>query len=93
MIMGFFRRIGHLFKSAGADYVFILREASPVGPPVFEWLLSKIFRKKLFTILMMLFGYLVAKKRVGEKDFLNPPGRSNILSIGLIRFHVVINFS
>ncbi|HWN89678.1 MAG TPA: glycosyltransferase [Chitinophagaceae bacterium] len=47
MIMGFFRRIGHLFKSAGADYVFILREASPVGPPVFEWLLSKIFRKKI----------------------------------------------
>ena len=47
MIMGFFRRIGHLFKSAGADYVFILREASPVGPPVFEWLLSKILRKKI----------------------------------------------
>jgi len=47
MVMGFFRRIGHLFKSAGADYVFILREAAPVGPPVFEWLLSKIFRKKI----------------------------------------------
>ena len=47
MVMGFFRRIGHLFKSASADYVFILREAAPVGPPVFEWLLSKIFRKKI----------------------------------------------
>ena len=47
MVIGFFRRIGHLFKSVGADYIFILREASPLGPPVFEWLLSKIFRKKI----------------------------------------------
>ncbi len=47
MIMGFLRRMGHLFQSAGADYIFILREASPVGPPFFEWLLAKIFRKKI----------------------------------------------
>ena len=46
IVKGFFRRVGHLFKSLGADYVFILREASPAGPPVFEWLLAKIFRKK-----------------------------------------------
>lgn len=46
-VKGFIRRIGHLFRSIGADYVFILREASPIGPPVFEWLLSKLFRKKI----------------------------------------------
>ena len=44
---GFFRRIIHLVKCVNADYVFILREASPVGPPIFEWLLSKVFRKKI----------------------------------------------
>jgi len=47
MVMGFFRRIGNLFQSLDADYVFILREASPVGPPIFEWLLAKILRKKI----------------------------------------------
>jgi len=47
MVVGFFRRIGHLFKAADANYVFILREASPVGPPIFEWLLAKILRKKI----------------------------------------------
>lgn len=47
IIRGFLRRIVHLFKSVQADYVFILREASPVGPPVFEWLLTKILRKKV----------------------------------------------
>jgi len=46
-IKGYIRRIGHLIKSYNADYIFILREATPVGPPIFEWLLSKIFRKKI----------------------------------------------
>jgi len=44
---GFFRRIDHLFQSTKADYIFIHREATPLGPPIFEWLLAKIFRKKL----------------------------------------------
>src|SRR5688572_29993581 len=47
IVKGFLRRISHLFKSVNADYIFILREASPVGPPIFEWLLSKVFRKKI----------------------------------------------
>lgn len=46
-LKGFFRRLAHLFKSVEADYVFIHREAAPVGPPVFEWALAKIFRKKI----------------------------------------------
>ena len=47
LIMGFFRRIWHLIRSFEADYVFILREASSVGPPIFEWLLAKVFKKKI----------------------------------------------
>jgi glycosyltransferase involved in cell wall biosynthesis len=47
IVKGFIRRAAHLFKSMNADYIFILREASPVGPPVFEFLLSKVFRKKI----------------------------------------------
>lgn len=44
---GFFRRVLHLFRARKADYIFIHREATPLGPPVFEWLLTKIFRKKI----------------------------------------------
>jgi len=47
IVVGFLRRIGHLFQSVSADYIFILREASPVGPPIFEWLLAKVFQKKI----------------------------------------------
>jgi len=46
-VKGYFRRVGHLFQSLKADYVFIHREATPLGPPVFEWLLTKVFRKKI----------------------------------------------
>jgi len=46
-IKGFFRRIVHLFQSVNANYVFIHREAAPLGPPIFEWLLAKVFRKKI----------------------------------------------
>ena len=46
-IKGYFRRIVHLFQSVKANYVFIHREAAPLGPPIFEWLLAKVFRKKI----------------------------------------------
>lgn len=44
---GFCRRTGILFLLYRYDYVFIHREASPVGPPIFEYLISKVFRKKI----------------------------------------------
>jgi len=46
-IKGYFRRFGHLFQSINTDYVFIHREATPLGPPIFEWLLANVFRKKI----------------------------------------------
>lgn len=45
---GFLKRLGHvLFLVPSYDYIFIHREASPVGPPIFEFIISKIFRKKI----------------------------------------------
>ncbi|HMU46634.1 MAG TPA: glycosyltransferase family 4 protein [Chitinophagaceae bacterium] len=44
---GFFRRIKDLFKLPFYNYIYIYREAAPAGPPLFEWMAAKIFRKKL----------------------------------------------
>ncbi len=44
---GFLRRWIHLFRSRHATYVFIHREATPLGPPWAEWLLAKVLRKKI----------------------------------------------
>ena len=47
ILNGFFRRANLLFSLHQYHYVFIHREAAPVGPPVFEWLIGKVFRKKI----------------------------------------------
>ncbi len=45
---GFLRRLRTVFLEAPSyDYIFIHREASPIGPPLFEWLLKKFFQKKI----------------------------------------------
>jgi glycosyltransferase involved in cell wall biosynthesis len=46
-LKGFFRRVIHLLKSVKADFIFLHREATPLGPPIFEWLLATVFRKKI----------------------------------------------
>lgn len=44
---GFLRRWKVIFQAKKYDYIFIHREASPLGPPVFEWILAKILGKKI----------------------------------------------
>jgi len=41
------RAVTVLWEARGYDYIFIHREAAPLGPPVFEWILKKLLRKKL----------------------------------------------
>lgn len=44
---GFLRRFLLLFTVSKYDFIFIHREASPIGPPIFEWLIGKVLRKKI----------------------------------------------
>ncbi|WP_224998093.1 glycosyltransferase [Cesiribacter sp. SM1] len=44
---GFLRRIALLPSIYRYDWVFIHREAAPLGPPLFEWLITKVFRKRV----------------------------------------------
>lgn len=44
---GFFRRFKDVFRLPFHDYIYIYREAAPAGPPLFEWVAAKIFRKKI----------------------------------------------
>jgi glycosyltransferase involved in cell wall biosynthesis len=45
--IGFWMRFWHVIKCLGYDWVFIHRECAPIGPPVFEFLIAKVFRKKI----------------------------------------------
>jgi len=45
---GFTRRsLKVLFGLNTYDYIFIHREVSPIGPPIFEWWIAKVARKKI----------------------------------------------
>lgn len=44
---GFIKRGIVLFKVHRYDIIFIHREAAPLGPPLIEWALAKILRKKI----------------------------------------------
>jgi len=47
VLKGFIKRYLLLFSLYKYDYIFIHREASPIGPPLLEWLIAKLFRKKI----------------------------------------------
>lgn len=48
ILSGFWRRTKTvLFEARHYDYVFIPREAASIGPPVFEWLLARVLKKKI----------------------------------------------
>lgn len=42
----FLKRFGLLFKLHKADHLFIHREVAHIGPPIFEWLIAKVLRRK-----------------------------------------------
>jgi glycosyltransferase involved in cell wall biosynthesis len=47
ILAGFFKRYALLFKLRKYDFVFIHREAVPLGPPLWEFIVAKILRKKI----------------------------------------------
>jgi glycosyltransferase involved in cell wall biosynthesis len=44
---GILKRAIILFSLRQYNFVFIHREAAPVGPPLFEWIISRVFKKKI----------------------------------------------
>jgi glycosyltransferase involved in cell wall biosynthesis len=46
-VTGFARRTAAVIRMRTYDYVFIHRECAPVGPPVFEWVIAKVWRKRI----------------------------------------------
>jgi glycosyltransferase involved in cell wall biosynthesis len=40
-------RFWHVLGSSSYDWVFIHRECAPIGPPIFEFIIAKVFGKKI----------------------------------------------
>ena len=48
VMAGFVRRLSLLPRLRGFDYIFLCREAAPVGPPVFEWIMFMIGSRVIY---------------------------------------------
>lgn len=46
-LTGFGRRFLDIFKMGSYDYVHVIREAIPIGPPISEWFAAKVLGKKI----------------------------------------------
>ncbi len=46
-VAGFLRRIRALFIAGQYEFIFIHREATPLGPPFIEWVLARVLRKRI----------------------------------------------
>ncbi|GAL83792.1 hypothetical protein MYP_1020 [Sporocytophaga myxococcoides] len=77
LLSGFFKRLSLLFGVSKYQYVFIHREASPVGPPIFEWVLAKVLKKKI----IYDFDDAIWIAQTGKENFLTKvvknPGKVN----------------
>lgn len=47
ILQGFFKRTAILLEVPKFDFIFIHREAAPIGPPVFEWIIGVFLKKKI----------------------------------------------
>lgn len=47
VMRGYMRRFLMLFRLSGSDFVFIHRESAPFGPPIIEFMIAKILRRKI----------------------------------------------
>jgi glycosyltransferase involved in cell wall biosynthesis len=47
LVFGYIKRCRILFRVNQYDFIFVHREITPIGPPVFEWIITRVCKKKL----------------------------------------------
>jgi glycosyltransferase involved in cell wall biosynthesis len=77
ILKGYFSRWIHLFACMKADYIFIFRDATPFGPPVFEWIIAKILRKKIIYDFDDSIWHTDLDKSQWLKIWLRNPSKTN----------------
>lgn len=47
ILRGFSKRFLLIFRIKKYSFIFLQREVTPIGPPLFEWIIIKLFKKKV----------------------------------------------
>ena len=65
-LQGFARRVRDLLRAESFDVIFVHLEAFPIGPPIFEWMFSRLKKPIVFDLDDAIF----MKKKVGSDNAL-----------------------
>lgn len=69
LFRGLWNRLLLLFQLPEYDYIFVHREGLPVGPPAYEYIISRWWRKKIvydFDDAIWINNYSIANKRIAR---------------------------
>lgn len=72
-LRGYFRRIIDLFRLRQFDIVYIHLWVTPLGPPVFEWLVSKMAKKIVYDIDDMIYLNTASSRFIDKIKGRNKP--------------------
>ena len=55
IVSGYFRRTKDLFFISGYDIVYVFLWVTPIGPPIFEWMVTKLAKRIIYDIDDLVF--------------------------------------
>ena len=82
------KRFGSLWTAWRSDLVYLCLEVSPVGPPLLEWVIARVFRRPMVYDI----DDLIYLKKPGSRDFLPSVinRKTKISSIMRMSRHVIV---
>lgn len=88
LFKGMLRRIKSLIEIRNYDFVFIHRESLPVGPAVYEFLIARVFRKKI--IFDFDDAIWISNSSESNRFFAPLKWHSNVFSICKLSYKVSV---
>ncbi|MEL7006841.1 MAG: glycosyltransferase, partial [Bacteroidota bacterium] len=85
-LMGYFRRVFDLFRLRQFDVVYVHLWVTPIGPPIFEWLVKLIARKIIYDIDDLVY---LNDQRKNNKIMLLIRGKTKPISLMKTADHVI----
>lgn len=87
-ILSLFNRLIDIFRLLSYDIIFIHRESSPFGPPVFEWIVSKIRKSIIYDFDDAIFLKNVSPSNKFLSVFKNPGKVEKIIKMS---DHIIVS--
>ena len=87
-LVGYVKRVGDLFRLRSYDIVYIHLWVTPLGPPIFEWLVNHIARKVIYDLDDMIY---LGHTSEANKKFIGLKGKTKMPYLIQHANHVIVS--